>query len=90
MAERETLDTLYYRQQDTTKFPAWIMNLSEKRAELRVFFFRVTRMPAACPKVNDEWWPEWLVDDISDKIHDSLSYYLLRNEVIPKEMVTKK
>ncbi len=89
---RETIDCLYYQQQDPAKFPRWIMQLEEKKAELRIFFFSVRNENIVQFRAlgNTEWWPQWLEDVSSDVLHDSLTHYLLHNRLIQKEMVERR
>jgi len=89
---RETIDCLHYQQQDPAKFPRWIMQLEEKKAELRIFFFRVKNENIVRFRAlgNTGWWPQWLEDVGSDAVHDSLTHYLLHHKRIRKEIVERR
>lgn len=89
---RATIDTLMYEQTDAMKYPKWIMELQEKRAELKIFFFRATDLPSKFQVLgtSEEWWPKWLEDVGQDWVHDSLILYLLKNDVIQQGMTVEK
>jgi hypothetical protein len=67
------------------------MQLQEKHAELRIFFFEVANenIVSLRGQGNTEWWPQWLRDVTSLVVHDSLRSYLVSNRVIAAELVEK-
>ena len=93
VAFRETMDALYARQQDTTKYPAWLMDSPQKKTELKTYIYAVREsspgvplVPSQMPKITNH--EDWLVHigDGPEWIFDTISYFLLKNNVIDSNM----
>jgi hypothetical protein len=80
---RETMDALYLRQQDLTKFPEWLMKDRVKRTELKIFVAEILRKPAGR---DDRGWLRFLDGPESDVVFESIVWYLLRKKILLEEM----
>lgn len=81
---RETMDALLLRQQDQTLFPEWLMKHPVKKTELKIYIYRVTANPKLLPQVRS--FEDWLAPVEEEALHDAISHYLLKKEIISPEM----
>lgn len=79
---KETMESLFARQRDTAKFPEWLMKSPVKKTELKIFVAHILGKPR---DKHDKQWLEFLDDDKSTKIFDSIVWYLVKKEVVPQE-----
>lgn len=82
VAFRETMDALFMKQKDPTKYPVWLMDHPVKKTELSTYIYRVKRPPDS----NDRTHEAWLDQIIDSTLFDTIAYYLLQQGIITQEM----
>lgn len=94
---KQTMDGLYYEQQDPEKYPKWLMDSKVKATELAIYIHSVK------PPYNDNpllvlsdrnimdatsqtRQHKWLEEIRNDWVFDTVAYFLLKNNIITEEM----
>lgn len=81
IAFRETMDCLLNRQDDTNRFPEWLMKSDLKKAELKIHLSKVLRRPA------DKYDNGWLEFIDNDMLFNSICYFLVQRKVLGPEVL---
>lgn len=67
---RDTIDALFMESQDTKKYPKWLMEDPRKQQERSIRINEMLRPP------RDKFDRNWLGAELSDKVYDTLAYFL--------------
>ena len=88
VAFRETMDAFLARQQDPTKYPAWLMKSPEKQTERMIFLHVVTRKPTAVMTSHEQWLTP-IMESEQGLVFSTVAYFLQRQGVITDAMYRK-
>jgi hypothetical protein len=97
VAFKKTMDALLLEQQDTSKYPTWLMDSKVKQTELTVHIHTilppysnnpmlVVKDPAIVDASGQTRVHKWLGEIASPWVFDTVAYYLLKNNVITQDM----
>lgn len=94
---KQTMDALHLEQQDTEKYPKWLMDSQLKKTELSIHIHSVLPpyssnpiLVTKDPKIMDTTAQTrvhlWLGEIATPWVFDTLAYYLLQNKIITQDM----
>jgi len=88
VAFQETMDGLYARQKDPTKYPTWLMNESVKQADRRIHIYQAKANPRKIAESRGlgVWFEQWLTPVDDDVLHEALVFYLMSQKLVSPEM----
>ena len=100
VAFKKTLDALHLEQQDTSKYPKWLMDSDVKKSELDIYIHTVIPPYNKDPRlvIRDRTITDvssqtrvhkWLQEITEPWIFDTLAYFLLKDKIITQEMYGK-
>jgi hypothetical protein len=100
IAFKKTLDALHLEQQDTNKYPKWLMDSDVKKSELDIYIHTVMppyntdpRLVTRDRNITDVTGQtrvhKWLQEITEPWVFDTVAYFLLKNKIITQEMYGK-